>query len=352
MNTYPYPLGLAKTRPAAWRGIVALVLLVAGVVLFTTVLTWAAAMIDVATGRWDPATGGNPPVTPVMMAGASAGLALLIPWSMLLQRWFFNVPAGQLSSVLGLFRWRLAARTAAILAPIWLMYLGVFTWLAPQPRAPYTVADAIGFAVVALCITPLQAAGEEYAFRGLTLRIAASWGWGPRSSLVIGTAVSTVLFAAAHLAADPWLNVYYLAFGVAMALITWRTGGLEVAVALHAVNNTLASLVNIVAGVDPNGTFDRSSGVTTAAMLLPAAMMLGVAAVVWWRTPTRGSGARLDLDAGGPRRDLGGVLVGPGQGESPQGQDEGQRDADARPEQPVGHEDHDHGREDRDQVQD
>jgi hypothetical protein len=59
--------------------------------------------------------------------------------------------------------------------------------------------------------------------------------------------VSAMLFASIHLSTDPWLTMYYLIFGATTALITWRTGGLEVAIVFHAVNNTLSYALMIVA---------------------------------------------------------------------------------------------------------
>lgn len=277
---HEYQQRLTIERPKAWRGIVALVLLLLGMLAFSFVFGIAAMGIDFAV-RGEMSTG----ITPITLAGAMIGLAALIPWSMLLQKWFFKVPAVSLHSVISRFRWGLFGRTLAIIIPLWALLQIPFPMLLPQPTMEYAAGDALAFLVMALTLVPLQAMGEEYAFRGLAFRIAASWGRGPRAGLVLGIVVSSLLFMVAHFALDPWLNVYYFTFGTALAVITWRTGGLEAAVVLHAVNNAIAFIVTVALRQDINAGLDRSVGVASAAMLIPCALLLAIAAIVWWRTP-------------------------------------------------------------------
>lgn len=281
-NGPEYHQAIAATRPAVWRGIVALLLLVitpiAGSLAFGTI----ARLIDYATGAWSPVTGAG--LTPAFFAAMCLGLALLTPVSMVLQRVLFGVPMRSLHSIAGRFRWRLLGRVALIVVPIWVIYLTTFTALHPAAQTTYPFADLIAFTVIAILLAPLQSAGEEYAFRGLAMRIAASWGRGPRSGLIIGIIVSSALFMVGHLALDPWLNLYYFAFGVALAVITWRTGGLELAVLFHAVNNSLAFLIALVFSRDLAAGMDRSNGAGTALMIVPIVLLSIAAAVTWWRT--------------------------------------------------------------------
>jgi hypothetical protein len=132
-------------------------------------------------------------------------------------------------------------------------------------------------------LTPLQAAGEEYGFRGLVFRVAAGWGRGPRTALVLGVLVSSVIFAVIHLSTDPWLNLWYLVFGISTAVVTWRTGGIEIAVVLHAGYNTIAFLVAVAVRNDL-GQIDRSAGAANASVLVSCVVVAAVAAVVWYRT--------------------------------------------------------------------
>lgn len=282
LPVHEYQQRLAITQPKAWRGIVALVLLMVGLLMFSVVFTGLGILVDLATGRW---TLEQPlGMTPAMLAGGMAGLALLLPWSMLLQRWFFGVPMRSLHSLAGTFRWGLVGRTAAIVIPIWAVYLALTSAMMPFPATDHPVTDLLALFVIALTITPLQSAGEEYAFRGLVFRIAASWGRGPRLGLILGIAVSSLLFMVAHIALDPWLNLYYLTFGAALAVITWRTGGVELAVMLHAVNNSLAFVLSAVLSADLKAGLDRSVGAGSALMLIPCGLFGVIAAITWWRT--------------------------------------------------------------------
>lgn len=279
----PYHRVLAGTRPRVWRGIVALVLLVVGYFVCSFVLGMLGVLLDNLSGRTGPLF-----MSPYIMGSAYASLALLTPLSMLLQRWLFKVPAASLHSVFSRFRFDLMGRTLVVIAPIWIVYLVVTSPFMAVAEAAWVPADLLGMMLVTIIFTPLQAMGEEYGFRGLVMRIAACWGRGDRSGLVIGVLVSSVVFMFAHVAADPWLNLYYFSFGAGMALIAWRSGGLEIPVVVHAVNNTLAFLISLALRSDPEAGFDRSAGVASAVMLVPCAMVFGVAAVVWFRTRRTG----------------------------------------------------------------
>nr|BFF16657.1 hypothetical protein GCM10025730_01780 [Promicromonospora thailandica] len=96
--------------------------------------------------------------------------------------------------------------------------------------------------------------------------------------------VSTVLFAAIHLSTDVWINVQYLAVGAAFALITWRTGGLETTVVLHAANNVFALLLLAVLHTDLGASADRSAGVGSVVYVIPVVLLAVVTAVIWRRT--------------------------------------------------------------------
>ncbi|WP_306366749.1 CPBP family intramembrane glutamic endopeptidase [Nocardiopsis sp. CC223A] len=278
---------LAGEKRRIGRGVLALALLMGGMFLFSTVLSFLAVLIDALTGRIDPMSGGIE-FTPLLNAANLLGLALLIPWSMLVQRWLYGVRAATLHSVLSCFRLELFGRTLLIVGPVWVVYMAVLSALSPYPEAAWSFTDLIVMFVTVLLLAPLQSAGEEYGFRGLAFRIAASWGRGPRTALLLGVVVSSLLFATAHFAADPWLNLYYLTFGATLALITWRTGGLEVAIVVHAVNNTLAFLITLITRTDLAAGFDRSAGVGSAIMLVPCAMLVAATVVVWLRTRRTG----------------------------------------------------------------
>ncbi|MFC6430094.1 CPBP family intramembrane glutamic endopeptidase [Nocardiopsis tropica] len=278
---------LADDKRRIGRGILAIVLLVGGLFAFNILIALAAAFVDVQTGRIPPTLGGTD-YTPLFHAANLASVALLIPWSMLLQRWLYGVKGASLHSVVSCFRFDVFGRAFLIIGPLWLLLSLVGLNFLPVEQAHRSIADLIAVFTATLLLTPLQSAGEEYGFRGLVFRVAASWGHGPRTAMVLGVLVSSVVFTAVHLSTDPWFNLWCFSLGVSLALITWRTGGIEIAVVIHALNNTLTFLLLTVLHADQNAALERSAGSQSAALLIPCLTLVAITAVVWLRTRRRG----------------------------------------------------------------
>ncbi|WP_433555910.1 lysostaphin resistance A-like protein [Pseudonocardia xinjiangensis] len=278
---------LAGEKRRVGRGILALVLLLVGLFGIGGVLTVLGSAIDQALGRVNPIAGGTD-FTPIYHGANLVSIALMIPWSMAIQRWLYGVRGSSLHSVLSAFRPAVFGRAVLTLVPIWVLYMTGFFLLSPYTEGSWQFSDLIAVFVVTLLLSPLQSAGEEYGYRGLAFRVAASWGRGARTALVLGLAVSSVLFAAIHMSSDPWLNLYYLTLGVTFGLITWRTGGLETSTVIHAANNTLAYLFMIVTHADPLAGSDRSAGAGSIVMLIPCVLLIAVTAVVWARARLTG----------------------------------------------------------------
>lgn len=283
----PYHRVLAREKRGIWRGIAALTLLMGGLLVFAFGFMFLGVAIDMAIGRDSILTGGTD-FTPATHATSMLGLAALLPWSMLIQRWLYGVKGASLHSILSRFRPAVFGRSLLVILPIWTIYLTTFSVFTPYPTTSWTTTDLVLMLGLVVLITPLQSAGEEYGFRGLAFRVAASWGRGPRTALVIGVVVSSLLFMVAHFAFDPWLNLYYFTFGATLALITWRTGGLELAVVIHAVNNTIAFLFSLVTHTDFTEGMDRSTGAGSPIMLVPCVLLAVITAVVWMRSRRTG----------------------------------------------------------------
>jgi membrane protease YdiL (CAAX protease family) len=269
------------------RGILAIILLAAGLVIFPTVIGRAAALIDVQMGKTPPILGGTD-YTPIYHASSMIALGLLIPWSMLIQRWLYRVPGASLHSVTSRFRFGLLGRSLLVLGPAWLVAnaLGALT---PSDEFPWSRTDLIALFIGTVLLTPIQSAGEEYGVRGLIFRVAGSWTRSPRAGLATGVLVSSVLFTAMHGATDPYILVWYFTLASGLAVITWRTGGLETAIMLHAVLNTFTFLLAITLRVDLGSAMqDRSAGVGTPYLLIPTLTVILITTVVWWRTRKSG----------------------------------------------------------------
>lgn len=195
---------------------------------------------------------------------------------------FWRSP-GRVLSVAGRVRWRWLLLCHAVVLPIWVAYLAV-SWVVfdqevlPRPEA------WVGLVVVSLLTTPLQAAAEEVFFRGALVQTLGAWFRSPVVAFAVTTPVSVAAFAAAHGSADPWIVAELSSLAVLGAWLTWRTGGLEAAIALHVVNNVLVTLSGALLGglsesyIDGETTGSPlSAGISWAVTLLASALLLRLA---------------------------------------------------------------------------
>jgi hypothetical protein len=169
----------------------------------------------------------------------------------------------------------------------------------------------VALLVVIVATTPLQAAAEEYGFRGYLTQAICSWVSRPMVGTVLAAVVTATLFALAHGTQNVWLFSDRLAFGLVASWLAWRTGGLEAPVALHIANN-LVGLAYSAA----TGTLSESLNVSSVDWkyaVLDVAMMLVFAAIVHRLTARWGLTVRRPGPALGVQSPAGGagVLSGP-----------------------------------------
>jgi membrane protease YdiL (CAAX protease family) len=264
------------------RGLVVIILLFAGLIGFAQVCLALASTIDTQLlGR----TG----FTPLQHAAGAFALALLIPYSMLLQRWLYGIPARSLHSVAGRFRFGVFGRSLLAFGPFLLIVMSVGFLLIPGNTISWSTADLVAFFIIGMTLTPLAAAGEEYGLRGLMFRVVGSWTRGSQAGAILGIIVTTVVFSLLHGTFDPYILGSYLVLFGALAIITWRTGGLEVAVVLHGVYNVSALVLATTLHLDIGRELSsRGEVVGTAANLVPSAGILIITAIVWWTTRKSG----------------------------------------------------------------
>lgn len=185
---------------------------------------------------------------PVGMLAAHLGIAILIPVSLALVAFWHGIRARWLVSVQPGFRWRylvICLVTSAIgLAAVYVVSAlveGVPAY-APQP-------GFVGFLVVIVLTSPLQAAAEEFFFRGYLMQALGSLVANPWFGIVVSAAV----FAAFHGTQNAPLVADRFVFGLLAGILVTRTGGLEAGIAAHVANNilafTLAGLTTSIAGV-------------------------------------------------------------------------------------------------------
>jgi membrane protease YdiL (CAAX protease family) len=215
-------------------------------------------------------------------------IAAALPVVLLAVRWIGRRPAGTVSSVTGGLRWPWLGLCVLAALPIVAVTTGVMLLL-PTDDAPSRWAgwEVFGPALAMLVVlVPLQAAAEEYVFRGWLTQAVGAFLRSPWWALV----PQAVLFAAAHGWGTPWGFVDLAVFGVVAGWLTVRTGGLEAAIGLHAVNNLLAFGVSaaVVDGLKSDDTAADAPWQLVAVDL--AGIALYTAAVLWLvrrRTPTR-----------------------------------------------------------------
>lgn len=161
-------------------------------------------------------------------------LALMIPAVLLGARWGGGGASRILHSVASRVRWSLMLRAAAVLVPFYaLVYWGSFL-LDPPADAAVPRADPLLLAGVAVCLVlvPLQCAAEEYAFRGLPQQVLGTWLRSP----LWGILLPVPLFMLGH--GYDWVGQVDIAvFALCMGFLVWKTGGLELAIAVHTANN-------------------------------------------------------------------------------------------------------------------
>ncbi|WP_298587187.1 CPBP family intramembrane glutamic endopeptidase [uncultured Kocuria sp.] len=263
-----------------WKGLLSILVLGAAIALFSIALSLLGTLVDLLLGSTtlEELGRGQITLTPVLLLATNLSLIASAAVAVLLHRYLHRQPVGTLHSVAGRFRWDWLGRASVVVVPLFVAYVAVIV-LVETPGPVVLDATAWAFLAIVLLTTPLQAASEEYIFRGVIQRAAGSWVSGAVPSFVLGTLVSAVLFSLAHFATDGWLIAYYLVFGIAMSLLTQLTGGLEAASLVHAANNVLLFLVSATTGQMSEG-MDRSAGVGGPFMLAPMLVIAAVAAVL------------------------------------------------------------------------
>ncbi|MEV8594556.1 type II CAAX endopeptidase family protein [Streptomyces sp. NPDC052012] len=244
----PDPTGLAYHRMGRtgrhrwWRPLL-------GAVLFLP--TWLVAVLMLYLFAYALGTAAGYPELPD--GGVDLGplrntaldltyIAVALPLILLAVRLTERRPAGTVSSVIGRLRKRWLARCLlAALVPVTLL-ASASLFLPDDARADGESTAWVGLSpfLVSLAVlavfVPVQAAAEEYVFRGWLTQAFGAFLRSPWLALLPQAA----LFAAAHGWGTTWGFLDLLFFALTAGWLTLRTGGLEAAIALHALNNLLA----------------------------------------------------------------------------------------------------------------
>ena len=242
----PYHRMLRTWTYAPWKPIVGVLIVVVGFFVVTALVYIVIAALFAAFegGSWIDnfmASADLSHVGPEVLLGLNLGLASMIPVTWFVMRVLHNLRPRWLTSVVPRMRWRFFGICLGLAFVALAAQVLVGSVLPGQGSGvggrlnDFTTSTAIT-ALVVLLTTPLQAAGEEYLFRGYLLQAVGSL-FGNKW-VAIGT--TGLLFALAHGAQNFPLFFDRLAFGLIAAWLVTRTGGLEAGIALHVLNNFLA----------------------------------------------------------------------------------------------------------------
>jgi membrane protease YdiL (CAAX protease family) len=209
-------------------------------------------------------------------------IAIALPLVLLVVRWIGGRPAGTVSSVTGRLRWGWLGTCLLLALPCIAGLLLTAQLVLPVPAdAPddaLVTWPVLATSLIVLVLTvPLQAAAEEYVFRGWLLQAVGAFvrpGW-------LAVLPQAALFGWAHGWGTAWGFADLCFFGAVAGWLTIRTGGLEAAVALHVLNNLLAfaSAALFVGGLESD---DTAADAGWQLAVLDMTFVAVYAAVVLW----------------------------------------------------------------------
>jgi membrane protease YdiL (CAAX protease family) len=270
----PYPQLLRGPNHAWWRPLLSTA--VVGACLLMAVIAFGLVMLVAmgADGTVDEARLSAWEISPTGLLLTNLTLALMIPTAQAAVWVGHGWRPRWVASVLGGVRWGWLARcyllSLAVLLVINLALIGIDGGmdLAPDRQAGL-------YALVVLTTTPLQAAGEEYLFRGWLSQAVGSLIPSKVVGAVAAAVVSGLLFAFAHGQQDGWLFTDRFLFALVASWLVWRTGGLEAPIALHGAYNLVALALGVLYGrLDDLVTATEADALTVG---INALVMLGSA---------------------------------------------------------------------------
>ena len=280
-----YPQLLRGARNRWWKPLLSVSMFIALAMVATIALLVLLVLFGALTGHRDVTGFVNRTLDvnnlgPIGFAFTNLSLIVLIPAAMFAIWAVHRTRPRFLISVEGRFRWRWLARCLVVILPLWVIYLGVGTLLDPPTggRPPHWLA----LLVIVIISTPLQAAGEEFAFRGFLTQVVGSWFRRPIVSMLVPLPFSVGLFALAHGSLHLWILVDLGSFALATYILAWRTGGLEAGIALHAVNNMLIFIITVnLGGWQDSFVQSDSTGSAPAALISLGANAVVTALLLW-----------------------------------------------------------------------
>jgi membrane protease YdiL (CAAX protease family) len=243
--------------PGEWRPVVGVILAAVGllvvgslIALVPFVVWYVASGAQVSDSITRLVDLDHP--TPAGLAYLNLTLSTMIPISWFLNRTLHGLRPRWLASVGPRIRWRFLFACLGVAVVALIATVVVSAVVPGQSDDVSTHANAFtsttrDYLLVLLFLTPFQAAGEEYLFRGyLTQAFGGLTGYlnrgsGRISRAAVAVVPPAVLFGLAHgLGQSPPVFFDRFAFGLVAGTLVVLTGGLEAGIAMHVLNNWLA----------------------------------------------------------------------------------------------------------------
>lgn len=232
MNTLEYA---RRGRTAWWRylltvGLALLLALILGAALMAVLLLTRSMPPDLATKMTDPSHPG------VFFASIGATFSCLLAGLVLAARW---VQQKRFTDIVGAWSWRLFGLAAGI----WTLVLAALTLvdmaIAPAGFRLTAAPETLSLAALSVLALGPQTFAEEFVFRGFLTQ-----GFFLAFRRPLPAAVSSgLIFGAVHIPNGAPQAVSATVFGILMALLAIRFGGIAFTFGLHLVNNVFGAVV-------------------------------------------------------------------------------------------------------------
>lgn len=230
-----------------WKPVVGVLLVVVGMVVIAPLVLLPVLMVGVAMEGgpfWESfqqaATLEVIGPSSLLYLNLTLGSTILVTWFVM--RVVHRMRPRWLTSVVPKMRWKffficLGLAVVALIAQVVVSMLlpGAEETDVTQKVNDFTATTAL-LAVVVVLTTPLQAAGEEYVFRGYLMQAIGSLF----NNKWVAILVTATVFAMAHGVQNFPLFFDRFMFGLIAGWLVVRTGGLEAGIAMHILNNFLA----------------------------------------------------------------------------------------------------------------
>lgn len=223
---------------------------------------------------------------PGMFVVTMVSLIVLIPAAVLATVVGLRIRPGYLFSVAGKIRWSWLARCVLLASLVFVPLMLVSTFvLESTTLAP---VHNLGWALIlVMALVPLQSAAEEIVFRGYLAQTVGALVKPRFLSLALATILSFALFAAAHGSFHPSTFAGLGMMALFAMLLTWYTGGLEGAIAIHAVNNVTIFILAALTG-PMDSLVNSSTDIGWAGLAIMFAMDGTASALIAWSAKRRG----------------------------------------------------------------